>query len=1600
MTNRKLTNQRLYACVLTTVLLAACLLAGAGSASAQVISGVTATNVTDHSAVITWVTDRPASTLVNYGASYGHSSGLNPVPVTMHSVTLDGLTANTLYDFKVVSGAATGHTAISSNFRFATLSAAPVIGDINVINVTSTSATVNWTTDQPSTGMVHYGTSPGYASTTPVISTPSIAHTVTLTGLTPSTTYHFSSVSVGSMGVQSASTNETFATPDPNTTAPSVDSVASFGVTNSTAMISWTTDVPANTVLAYGTTPALGQFTTVQEELSANHGVTLTGLNPGTTYYFAAISTTAGGASGYSTPASVTTTGAVAAGPAISNVASSNLTATAATITWTTDVPSSSLVNYGTTASYGLSITDPTLTRSHSVTLTGLAAGTRYVFQVVSASAGGVSSLGADLSAFTIWAWGDSQTSGGNDGSGINYPSSLAANLNAPVSNQGVGGDSGAQIAQRMLATPAAFRVGNCSVFWSNHGASQVSEIPPEIARMVAALDTPKCFLVLSIINHVDPIGSSIYNSVIAANTGLAAQYGTNYLDIRKLLVDAYNPALPLDVADHAADIMPASLRAVQRKGTITSGFLDGASCQFSVSSGTQGPGTVLIIDSETILINSMSSTVNITGCVRGYNGTAAASHAANSGYSTIDGVHVGGSGLNFVASQVAAWFRSQPWPLCAGTPGLICPAPLNFTTVASNVANPLIAGVAASNVTSTTAVINWTTDQPANAQVNYGTTSSYGTTTTRTTALVTGQAVALTGLTPSTTYNYRVISANSSGGSTTSANYTFTTPSASATPPAVAYVAFWGVNNNGVTISWSTDVNSSTVVAYGTSTALGQIYTNTSAGSTSTANHGAVLTGLAPGTKYYFVAQSTGANGATGYSTTFSFTTTGTAASPSFTLSATTAAVSVGSTGTSTVTVSPLNGFNAAVTLAASGWPAGITGTFASSLATISVGSGVAPGSYALAVIGNSGTLSANTAISLTVAAVSSPSFTLSATAAAVSVGSTGTSTVTVSPLNGFNAAVTLAASGWPAGITGTFGSSLATISVGAGVAPGSYSLAVTGTSGTLSANTAISLTVVSPPNFTLSATTAAVSVGSTGTSTVTVSPLNGFNAAVTLAASGWPAGITGTFGSSIVTISVGSGVAPGSYALTVTGTSGALSKTTTIALTVTSAVSAATYANFTGLDTSTQGTWSGTYGSDGFLIANGASNLPPYASASFSGALTYTWAGLTSDLRALQSSRGSTARIASSYYASTSAGFNINLNLTDGAAHQVAIYLLDWDTTTRAQTIAITDSATGALLDTRSFSGFHNGAYGIWNIKGAVTLKVTAAAGGPVASAIFLAPANGATAPPPSFTLNALAATANPGSAGTSTVTIAPANGFNSAVTLASVNWPAGITGTFGTNPATGSSGVAISVGASVAPGAYTLNVTGTSGALSASTAIALAVNAVSSGGGGPSASFAGQDTATGGTWTSTYGAAGYAIANGSSAQAPYATVGFRDALTYTWAAQTTDTRALLSSRGAATRIASAYTQYGGQAFTINIGIADGNTHSISLYLLDWDGASRSQTITVLDAVSNAVLDTRTFSGFRDGLYASWNIKGNVTIRVSPSGYSSPVVGGVFLN
>ena len=160
-------------------------------------------------------------------------------------------------------------------------------------------------------------------------------------------------------------------------------------------------------------------------------------------------------------------------------------------------------------------------------------------------------------------------------------------------------------------------------------------------------------------------------------------------------------------------------------------------------------------------------------------------------------------------------------------------------------------------------------------------------------------------------------------------------------------------------------------------------------------------------------------------------------------------------------------------------------------------------------------------------------------------------------------------------------------------------------------------------------------------------------------------------------------------------------------------------TAATFLRTDSTTQGTWRGVYGSQGYNIVNEGASLPAYAQVSVSGALTYTWVNSTSDVRALQRPSASD-RIASCWYADVN--FTYDVNFTDGLSHQLALYALDWDLRSRVELIEVRDAVSGTVLDSRTISGFSGGQYLLWTVRGHVTVRVTSISGyETVTSALF---------------------------------------------------------------------------------------------------------------------------------------------------------------------------------------------------------------------------------------------------------------------------------------
>jgi hypothetical protein len=88
----------------------------------------------------------------------------------------------------------------------------PAISNIQIPSVTGTSATITWSTDESSDSQVEYGTSAGYGQSTTLNTTMTTSHSVTVSGLSPVTQYHFRVKSKDTAGNPAASGDQTFTT--------------------------------------------------------------------------------------------------------------------------------------------------------------------------------------------------------------------------------------------------------------------------------------------------------------------------------------------------------------------------------------------------------------------------------------------------------------------------------------------------------------------------------------------------------------------------------------------------------------------------------------------------------------------------------------------------------------------------------------------------------------------------------------------------------------------------------------------------------------------------------------------------------------------------------------------------------------------------------------------------------------------------------------------------------------------------------------------------------------------------------------------------------------------------------------------------------------------------------------------------------------------------------------------------------------------------------------------------------------------------------------------------------------------------------------------
>lgn len=288
---------------------------------------------TGNAATIAWSTNVQAGSKVMYGTNPNQLTQTASAPwggVT-HRVYLKNLQPNTTYYYQAVSehasGSGTAATSNVSEFRTSangqqaangqgdndrdqdnaqnnqsgqssdnvTIIAGPVVQNAN-----GNSASLWWQTNDTAATNVRYGTDPNNMSQTAYEPGGSRDHRVQLSNLQPGQTYYYEILkrygnvrTTGrfTMPGQNAGTTPIGVNNAMITAGPTIQTIGP-----NSAVVGWSTQAPASSIVRYGTDPNSLTQTAQAPWGSTNHQVLLNNLRPNTHYYFEVISSQARGA--------------------------------------------------------------------------------------------------------------------------------------------------------------------------------------------------------------------------------------------------------------------------------------------------------------------------------------------------------------------------------------------------------------------------------------------------------------------------------------------------------------------------------------------------------------------------------------------------------------------------------------------------------------------------------------------------------------------------------------------------------------------------------------------------------------------------------------------------------------------------------------------------------------------------------------------------------------------------------------------------------------------------------------------------------------------------------------------------------------------------------------------------------------------------------------------------------------------------------------------------------------------------------------------------------------------------------------------------------
>jgi WD40 repeat protein len=396
-----------------------------------VVSGPVVAYAADDRIVMKWRTDELTTGEVWYQAE-GDTVAASVAGGSLdwsHEVTLTNLNPASTYDFAIVATDVAGNSAITPEGTsiFSKVSPLPRItrrGDLarssnpgrggsfttaatsddtapvvltgpNVVGQTNATISVSWQTDEAATSLVRYREVvdgvPGKISVAEFddqVERGDITqeHLVSITNLRPGTKYELQVSNTDPAGNSLDDTRTTVAVTltGVDVTPPQIVHPPTIRATDTRAVIQWQTDEIADSEVVAWTTREEHKVTIGTRVIE--HTVTLTNLTPDTEY-FCVVRSADIGDNGPTEVRGLTFTTAASAdvdAPAISGTGVRALSNNASKISWNTDEPADSYLEYGTTQALGFVVESGDRDSVHSLWMTNLEPSTTYHYQVTS----------------------------------------------------------------------------------------------------------------------------------------------------------------------------------------------------------------------------------------------------------------------------------------------------------------------------------------------------------------------------------------------------------------------------------------------------------------------------------------------------------------------------------------------------------------------------------------------------------------------------------------------------------------------------------------------------------------------------------------------------------------------------------------------------------------------------------------------------------------------------------------------------------------------------------------------------------------------------------------------------------------------------------------------------------------------------------------------------------------------------------------------------------------------------------------------------------------------------------------------------------------